>query len=160
MKKKMREINKMTHELTELENKALLGFIYDTYGVTLDEMKSRNRKRGIIEGKRFYVTALTRVYGLTTDKAGKMCNLDHASVIHHRRKFDSMSETYPKEYIKLMHKYESMINRDVKVHELQDLIIKRDEINNKINKLIILSNNQKLNKNDRKKREELHCIKY
>ena len=59
-----------------------------------------------------------------------------------------------------MHKYESMINRDVKVHELQDLIIKRDEINNKINKLIILSNNQKLNKNDRKKREELHCIKY
>jgi len=162
----------LKYKFTEIENKAILDYIYKEYGVNIEEIKSNSRLRIIIEAKRFYVVVLRRIFKLRTVKIGKLAKIHYSNVVHHCKKFDEMSEFYPKEYSGRFEELESRILVDNDYSDIQELINKRDILNNKINKLIIINsihkvknkttnnNNNKKEENVRKERKELHRIKH
>ena len=73
------------------------------FGYSWDTFKERNRKRELIDLRSCVCKHLT-TNGWTVTRAAELLSLHHASIIHHRKKFDDLIE-YDYEFRKMYQKF-------------------------------------------------------
>ena len=97
-----------------------------------------------------YIFVLRNVFHLTLMEIAEVTNLHHASIIHHERKFQFFYNNYPEDNASFKRIEDRIIEVEVD-EEIIALELKRERINESLNKLYLIKNS----KNDRKKRENL-----
>jgi chromosomal replication initiation ATPase DnaA len=62
-------------------------------GIEYSELMSKNRKKKIADLRHIIACELVTTYMLTTEKAGQQLGIDHASIIHAKKKVKNLLET-------------------------------------------------------------------
>tara|TARA_R100001086_G_scaffold74536_1_gene35937 strand:+ start:4524 stop:4964 length:441 start_codon:yes stop_codon:yes gene_type:complete len=142
----------ITKELkfSEYYNDIILEEIEKMYEVSRDKIFLGSRKKNIIYAKRMYIYVIREVFGLTITEIAELCNLHHASVIHHTRQF----EFFYNNYVKDSDDYKRVENRIKEVEvdeEIQGLEKQLKTIKQTLTELY----NIKKIKDEREKRESL-----
>lgn len=142
----------ITKELkfSEYYNDIILEEIEKMYEVSRDKIFLGSRKKNIIYAKRMYIYVIREVFSLTITEIAELCNLHHASVIHHTRQF----EFFYNNYVKDSDDYKRVENRIKEVEvdeEIQGLEKQLKTIKQTLTELY----NIKKIKDEREKRESL-----
>tara|TARA_R100001129_G_C5136064_1_gene194566 strand:+ start:84 stop:524 length:441 start_codon:yes stop_codon:yes gene_type:complete len=142
----------ITKELkfSEYYNDIILEEIEKMYDVSRDKIFLGSRKKNIIYAKRMYIYVIREVFSLTITEIAELCNLHHASVIHHTRQF----EFFYNNYVKDSDDYKRVENRIKEVEvdeEIQGLEKQLKTIKQTLTELY----NIKKIKDEREKRESL-----
>jgi len=135
------------------DTKILDDFIADycnRVDTTLDILKSRTRKRDVVEKRMVIAYVLRDMVGLTLARAGKCINKDHATIIHYTKTIKRFLSVYPHikrlygeaiksydEFKVLLHvSYNTPIIRNEREAKLVDILLENQEkLKLKIHKL-------------------------
>ena len=60
-------------------------------GFTWEEVMSKNRKPGLVDARRC-VSRHLLLHGFTTVSVGEELNLDHSTIVYHKKKFKTLHE--------------------------------------------------------------------
>ena len=147
----------ITKELkfSEYYNDIIHEEIEKMYDVSRDKIFLGSRKKNIIYAKRMYIYVIREVFSLTITEIAELCNLHHASVIHHTRQF----EFFYNNYVKDSDDYKRVENRIKEVEvdeEIQGLEKQLKTIKQTLTELY----NIKKIKDEREKRESLLAEQY
>jgi len=123
--------------------------------ITLEALKSRNRKRNIVERRMVIAHVLRNRVGLTLTQAGNCINKDHATIIHYNKAIENFLVVYPhikalyNEAVKSYEKFKTTL------HATYDINITKYEKETKLVD-ILLENQEKLKQKIDNLEKELH----
>ena len=81
-------------KFTDERNKRVKDEICKIYKLSWETIKSKSRKRDVIDARRLYCVVMRKVFHLPLNTIGKLVNTHHASVIHLVKKHEIYSEIY------------------------------------------------------------------
>lgn len=61
----------------------IIAKVADNYGVTIHDLRSRNRQRTIVEARKAVGYLLHERLGLSTSEAARLLNRDHTSIMYY-----------------------------------------------------------------------------
>ena len=61
----------------------IIAKVADHYGITIHDMRSRNRQRTIVEARKAVGYLLHERLGLSTSEAARLLNRDHTSIMYY-----------------------------------------------------------------------------
>lgn len=61
----------------------IIAQVADHYGITIHDLRSRNRQRTIVEARKAVGYLLHERLGLSTSEAARLLNRDHASIMYY-----------------------------------------------------------------------------
>ncbi len=111
--------------------------------ISLDVLKSRSRKRNIVERRMVIAHVLRNRVGLTLKQAGNCINKDHATVIHYNKAIENFLVVYPHIKVLYSHAVQSYEKFKIQLHSTYDINITKYERETKLVD-ILLGNQEKL----------------
>lgn len=94
------------------------------YGYTVEELKGKNRRAGLVNARRFLVYFLDRETGFTLEQKGKFINRDHATALHHQRKVKDWVNINDKQIMREIKAFEfnyrNLLNGSTTSNEVQN----------------------------------------
>jgi len=115
-------------------------YIYKEMGVNEQQIRSKVRKRDILDARRLFFYVMRNYFKYSFEKVGKITLHSHATVLHSCRTFDDYTVPYPKLTI-LPYKdicFQLDLIKNSVEQQLEELQEKTIIINKKINELITI----------------------
>jgi len=115
-------------------------YIYKEMGISEHQIRSKVRKREILDARRLFFYVMRNYFKYSFEKAGKITLHNHATVLHACRTFNDYTVPYPK-ITTLPYKdicFQLDLMKDSVEQQLEELQEKTIIINKKINELLTI----------------------
>ena len=130
-------------KFTEERNKRVKEKISEIYKLSWDTIKSKSRKRKVVDARRLYCVVMRNIFQLPLDTIGKLVNTHHASVIHAVKKHEIYTEIYDgydNEYQEIKRSLLDETTLTYFLDELNHLQKNKAKIESQINQLLLTKN--------------------
>lgn len=101
MKYPLKQIENLKFNKCKVTPELVLEVVAKNCGVTIDEILSNTRRRGLVDARHYYCAVLRKQLGYSVTAIGKLVNKDHTTIVHGTQKFYdrcSVDEDYKKVY--------------------------------------------------------------
>lgn len=82
----------MTQLDIEYQKEKIFDTVCEVYGVTMNELKLKSRKRSIVEPRQIIMYFINKKTPLILKEIGSIFNTDHSDVIYARKTVENISE--------------------------------------------------------------------
>lgn len=91
----------------------LLSIVSELTGVSLYDLRRKDRRKNVVEARHLYFWAATRILGRTVTEVGRSLQRDHSTVVHGRESIEGFF-IYDQRVIYLSERLKSIINNNIK----------------------------------------------
>lgn len=102
-------------------------FISKYFRIDVEDLKGTERDGDMVKARRIFFYICKRVYNIGYAKAGRHINRDHATALHHTKKFEAFLESFDEEMFVYKQIFDLLKIEDHKLNNAYDKFLKSEE---------------------------------